>query len=572
MAESGGPIRYRVEDFPPLPLALLQSLQLVIVIALPLVYPVLVLKAAKWSLPDIQNALSWGLFSLAAGAALQALPKGPVGAGYLCPPLPSAIYLHPSLSAAHFGGAPLAFGMTVFSGVVEILFGGLVRRLRFLFPGEVCGLVVLLVGLEIGQNSVRLALDFTDVPLSAFGAHTAIMLTVLAMILGMTIWGNLYLRNIAPIAAVFAGTVLAVLWLPPSSASQAFVASTPWVAPPRLPQVSFAFELGLVVPFLATALAAALRTLGVATTLQQLDNPHWRSPNYRSLAGAVRADGLGAVLAGLVGFLGTSSAPSAIGVSTASGTMSRRLAFVLAGWLVLLAFLPRVLAMLCTAPTAVVAALLMFYSSFMIVGGLRLIGRQSLDMRATFVLGVSLTVAFSSQSVRDPLLVFMPLWLKAVVGSMLTTGMVTAVFLTLLFRVGIRRQETFHLQINDEAPTRVSTEIGQRAQQLGARAQVVRDAAALSATVIRKIHDHGLASGEVGVSVSYDRVTLKIEFDYAGKPLNLSPYARPTTDDLVDENVFSSGLSSYLDEVYPDDFAVKVSDGRVKLTLGFEVG
>ena len=53
---------------------------------------------------------------LAVGTVLQALPRGPVGSGFLAPPVFSATYLAPSVLAAEIGGLRLVFGMTVFAG------------------------------------------------------------------------------------------------------------------------------------------------------------------------------------------------------------------------------------------------------------------------------------------------------------------------------------------------------------------------------------------------------------------------------------------------------------------------
>ena len=56
---------------------------------------------------------------LAIGTLLQALPRGPVGSGFLAPPVFSAIYLAPSVLAAEKGGMPLVFGLTLLAGAVE---------------------------------------------------------------------------------------------------------------------------------------------------------------------------------------------------------------------------------------------------------------------------------------------------------------------------------------------------------------------------------------------------------------------------------------------------------------------
>ncbi len=76
--------------------------------------------------------------------------------------------------------------------------------------------------------------------------------------------------------------------------------------------------------------------------------------------------------------------------------MSRVVSVTLAALLLVIVCCPRVLAYLVTAPAAVVSALLLYYAAFMIVGGLRLITRQTLNLRATFIVGVSVSLALGA--------------------------------------------------------------------------------------------------------------------------------------------------------------------------------
>jgi NCS2 family nucleobase:cation symporter-2 len=90
--------------------------------------------------------LSVSMLVLGAGAILQASPRGPVGAHFLCPPVFTATYLAPSLLAARTGGLSLVLGMTAFGGLVEIALSRALRRLRPYFPSEISGVVVVMVG------------------------------------------------------------------------------------------------------------------------------------------------------------------------------------------------------------------------------------------------------------------------------------------------------------------------------------------------------------------------------------------------------------------------------------------
>jgi uncharacterized membrane protein AbrB (regulator of aidB expression) len=69
----------------------------------------------------------------------------------LCPSIFTVAYLGPSLLALKTGGLSLVFGMTVFAGCVESALSRSLRHLRAFFPPEIAGLVVVLLGVTIGE-------------------------------------------------------------------------------------------------------------------------------------------------------------------------------------------------------------------------------------------------------------------------------------------------------------------------------------------------------------------------------------------------------------------------------------
>ena len=83
------------------------------------------------------------------GTMLQALGRWGIGSGYLVPNLVGPSFLSVSIQAAWLGGLLLMHGMTIVSGYFEALFSRVVHRLRFLFPSEITGLVVLMVGVAL---------------------------------------------------------------------------------------------------------------------------------------------------------------------------------------------------------------------------------------------------------------------------------------------------------------------------------------------------------------------------------------------------------------------------------------
>src|SRR4029077_15855932 len=133
----------------------LSALQHLGVMSIFMIYPVLIGRAAGGAPQVVGDLVSVSFLVLAFGSLVRALPRGPVGSGFLCQPVPTAIYLVPSLIAVRQGGLSLVFGMTVFAGIVETALSRTLTRLRPMFPPEIAGLVVALIGLATGAIAIR---------------------------------------------------------------------------------------------------------------------------------------------------------------------------------------------------------------------------------------------------------------------------------------------------------------------------------------------------------------------------------------------------------------------------------
>src|SRR5262249_61507406 len=119
---------YAVDDVPPPLVTWLNAVQHVGVIAINLVYPVLIFRAAATPVGVMSSLLTMVIWSLAVGTFLQVYRLGPVGTGFMCPATPTATYFAPSLLAVRLGGLPMLFGMTVFSGLLEAAIAPLLNR------------------------------------------------------------------------------------------------------------------------------------------------------------------------------------------------------------------------------------------------------------------------------------------------------------------------------------------------------------------------------------------------------------------------------------------------------------
>ena len=167
MATKPASLIYGVDDsVPPGALALL-AVQHIFLMSSSIVLPIVLVNEIGGSFMDVRAVVALTMITCGIGTILQALRLPGLGSGFLCPNLCGPNFFAASMTAAWLGGIPLMRGMTIFAGLVEIVFARFVHRLAFLFPAEVTGLVVFMVGVGLIPVGVSrfLHIDFSGEPI-----------------------------------------------------------------------------------------------------------------------------------------------------------------------------------------------------------------------------------------------------------------------------------------------------------------------------------------------------------------------------------------------------------------------
>ena len=182
---------YSVDEWPPAPKLAVLGLQQVSLVSIYLVLLVIVVREAGASPETARNTLSLAMIAMGVGAGLQAAWKGPIGSGFLAPPVLSAIYLQVSLAAAKAGGLPLVAGMTMVAGLFEALLSRFLHLLRRLFPPVVSGVIIAAVGFEVGLIGFKQFLCVVGTLCTRdLGFHLIVGALTLGTMMGLSVWGR----------------------------------------------------------------------------------------------------------------------------------------------------------------------------------------------------------------------------------------------------------------------------------------------------------------------------------------------------------------------------------------------
>jgi len=560
-------IIYAVDDRPPLTVTLLSGLQHVGIIAIVLVYPLLLSREAGLSIAQTSDVLAATMLILGLGAVLQSLPRGGLGAGYLCPPVCTAAYLGPSFLAVKVGGVSLAFGMLAFAGLIEAALSRLLRPLRPYLPPEISGLVVVLIAVALGSVAFRSLLG-VGMPQPEHVPHFVVAALTLGTMIGLSVWSRGIPRLFCALIGMAVGYAAAVANGALTATDLQTVRAAPLLSPPGFAAHGWGWDASLVLPFAVAALANCVRTIGDVTICQKINDADWVRPDMRSISGGALANGLTNVVGGILGAHGVSTYTSSVGLAAATGVASRQVGYAIGGIFVLLAFMPKASAVFLVMPAPVIGAATLFTSAIIFINGLQIIASRLLDARRTFVIGLGFMAAMAIE-LHPSFFAALPAATQVLFGSSLVLGTVTALLLNLVFRLGVRRTQRFVVDTQRVDPAAIETFMETCGAAWGARRDVIDRAGFDLAQSIETIVDSGVASGPLEIEASFDEFSLDLRVSYDGPPLEL-PEARPSNEEIIASEEGAHRLAGFLLRRHADRVQATTRAGRSTILFHFD--
>ena len=434
MAEKPSNLLYGVDDKPPVLSTLLLGLQHTFPMSASLIMPVVIVSGIGESLDVVRSVVSYTMIAAGLTTILQALKKGPIGSGYLCPHVYGPSYLAASIQAGLFGGLPLLFGMTTLAGLFEAIFSRFVRRLQGLFPPDVTGLVVMMAGVAMVPLAASKFLGVETEDAIIDPLDVSVSLITLATMIGINIWGQGTLRLYCVLIGMGVGYLASYIFGILGNFEINYIRDAPFMALPDRGHISWSFNGSLLVPFLIASLASTVKTIGDLLICQKINDDAWERPDMKSISGGLLADGCGSIFSGLLGGMGISTSSSNVGVSIATGATSRQIAFAAGLIFVLFAFFPMLTSVYTIMPKPVMGAILVFCTCLIVMVGMQIIMSTKLDLRGTYVIGTSLVFGLSVDILPGLYTNIHP-WLAPIFSSSLTLSTLTAITLNKVLRI-----------------------------------------------------------------------------------------------------------------------------------------
>ena len=183
--------------------------------------------------------------------------------------------------------------------------------------------------------------------------------------------------------------------------------------------LSFGANFWVLLPgFILVTLVGAVETVGDAVAIQ---NVSWRKPravDFRSVQGAVGADGVGNLLSGLLSTIPNTTYSSSISVTELTGVASRKVGVAAGIIFMLMAFFPKVLASIMAIPGPVSSTYLTVLLAMLFVMGMQIVIKEGINYRKSLAVGMAfwIGVGFQNEAI-------FPEYFANFAGGLLNNGM-----------------------------------------------------------------------------------------------------------------------------------------------------
>ena len=207
------------------------------------------------------------------------------------------------------------------------------------------------------------------------------------------------------------------------------------------------------------AVIGAIQTITGAVAIQRVS---WRRPravDYRAVEGAVAADGVGKLLSGVAGIMPTQTIGVSVPTVELTGVAARAAGVAAGGLLIVLAFLPKLVAIVLAIPSPVAVAYLTVVLAMSFVRGMTEVVQGGIDHRKGLIAGVAFWVGVGCQNG----LIF-PELLAGLAGGLLqngiTAGGLVAIFMTLFLELTAPRRHRIEAALDLDALPKIRDFLG----------------------------------------------------------------------------------------------------------------
>ena len=302
-------------------------------------------------------------------------------------------------------------GAEIVGGIVAVVMGLLVKKIRVFFPPLITGTVVFTIGLSLYPTAINYMAGGTSSPNYGSWQNWAIAFFTLIVVTALNHFG----KGIWKLASILIGIIVGYLVSIPfgmvdfSSIGEAGVCQLP-----SLMHFGVQFEPSSCVALGILFAINSIQAIGdySATTIGAMD----RTPKDDELQRGIVGYGLSNVVGALLGGLPTATYSQNVGIVTTTKVINRWVLGLAAAILGIAGLVPKFSAILTTIPQCVLGGATVSVFASIAMTGMKLITTEPMDFRNTTVVGLAVAVGMGVTQANASLAQF-PEWVTTIFGK-----------------------------------------------------------------------------------------------------------------------------------------------------------
>ncbi|TQM04306.1 nucleobase:cation symporter-2 family protein [Pseudonocardia kunmingensis] len=334
----------------------------------------------------------------------------------------------PAITVGAEGGLGAVFGATIVAGLVGWLVAPWFSRLLPFFPPIVTGTIIAIIGFSLLPKTSNLIAG-SDPTAPGYGSADKLLLALgtIGLVLAIERFGPAALRRFGILIALLVGTVVAVpLGMADFSAvaeADVFGMVTPFAFGPPT------FLLAAIVPMLIVQAVNMVETTGHTLAIGEITD---RRIDQRTMAGALRADGVSAALAGVFNSFTIVTFGNNVGVVSITRVVSRFVVATAGVILIVMGLMPQLGAVIASLPGPVLGGVGVVMFGTVGVIGLKIAAQADLGNARNMMI-VAISFGFGMMPGGAPeFYAGLPASVETVLGSGIAAGGLCAIALNLL--------------------------------------------------------------------------------------------------------------------------------------------
>ena len=449
-------IRYEPDDRPPIPVTIGVGIQAA-AITLPGVALTVVIVARIADQPD--TYIAWGVLAalVISGITtiLQSARLWRIGAGHVLMMGTSGAFIAVCIAALKEGGPATMASLIIVASLFQFLLAARLSLLRRIFTPVVTGTVIMLIAVTV----MPFVLDeLNNIPegTSTSAAPIAAGVT-LAIVAGLILRAPPAWRLWSPIIGVIIGCAVSA---PFGLYDVGIILDAPWVGVPFGAWPGFDLTPGhefwaLLPAFIVVTMVGAVETIGDGVAIQRISRREPRATDFRVVQGALNADGMGNLLSGVAGTLPNTTYSSSISLAEVTGIAARRVGIAIGIIFIIVAFFPKLTALVIAIPGPVAAAYVTILIALLFVQGMKIIIDDGLDHRKAAVAGLAFWIGTGFQNgwILPDLLG--DGFVAVLLGNGMTAGAVVAVLMMAFLELTRPRRRRLQTSLDNDAIPKV---------------------------------------------------------------------------------------------------------------------